>query len=46
MVTDTVYLRYPHYHQLTDTPDKLTYEAFARVTCGLCDTVWAMSNPD
>jgi hypothetical protein len=46
MVTDTVYLRYPHYHQLTDTADKLAYEAFARVTCGLCDTVWALINPD
>jgi hypothetical protein len=35
MVTDTVYLRYKHYHQTTDTPDKLHYDAFTQVTCGL-----------
>lgn len=35
MVTDTVYLRYRHYHQPTDTADKLNYDAFARVTWGL-----------
>jgi Zn-dependent M28 family amino/carboxypeptidase len=46
MVTDTVYLRYPHYHKATDTSDKLTYPAFARVTSGLCDTVWTLINPD
>lgn len=46
MVTDTVYLRYPHYHQLTDTADRLTYAAFARVTCGLSDTVRILINSD
>ena len=46
MVTDTVYLRYPHYHQSSDTADKLTYPAFARVTYGLCDVVWTLINSD
>ena len=26
MVTDTAPFRYPHYHSLRDTPDKLDYE--------------------
>lgn len=45
MVTDTVFLRYPHYHKMTDTADKLTYSAFARVTAGLSDSVWTLTNP-
>ncbi len=35
MVTDTAPFRYPHYHRPSDTPDKLDYDAFARVTAGL-----------
>ena len=35
MVTDTALYRYPHYHEPTDTPDKVNYEALARVTQGL-----------
>lgn len=35
MVTDTAPYRYPHYHTPSDTPDKLTYPSFARVTNGL-----------
>lgn len=35
MVTDTAYLRYPHYHEAEDTPDKLDYEMLARVVTGL-----------
>jgi len=35
MVTDTALFRYPHYHQPSDTPDKLDYENLARVTTGL-----------
>jgi hypothetical protein len=35
MVTDTAFNRYPHYHQASDTPDKLDYERMARVTLGL-----------
>ena len=35
MVTDTALYRYPHYHTLQDTPDKLDYERLARVVKGL-----------
>ena len=35
MVTDTAPYRYPHYHTLQDTPDKLDYERLARVVKGL-----------
>ena len=35
MVTDTAPFRYPHYHQASDTPDKLTYDRIARVVAGL-----------
>ncbi len=35
MVTDTAPFRYPHYHTLHDTPDKLDYERLARVVQGL-----------
>lgn len=34
MVTDTAPFRYRHYHQLTDTPDKVDYESLARITKG------------
>lgn len=35
MVTDTALYRYPHYHTAEDTPDKVNYEALARVVKGL-----------
>ncbi|MBA2664381.1 MAG: M28 family peptidase [Bradymonadaceae bacterium] len=35
MVTDTAPFRYPHYHTLEDTPDKLDYDRFARVVDGM-----------
>jgi Zn-dependent M28 family amino/carboxypeptidase len=35
MVTDTAPFRYPHYHTLRDTPDKLGYGHLARVVKGL-----------
>ena len=35
MVTDTAPFRYPHYHEPTDTPDKVDYERTARVVVGL-----------
>jgi len=35
MITDTALYRYPHYHAMSDTPDKLTYPELARVTLGL-----------
>jgi Zn-dependent M28 family amino/carboxypeptidase len=35
MVTDTAYLRNPHYHTHRDTPDTLDYPRLARATHGL-----------
>jgi Zn-dependent M28 family amino/carboxypeptidase len=35
MLTDTAPYRYPHYHRPTDTPDKINYDALARVVVGL-----------
>lgn len=35
MITDTAPFRYPHYHETTDTPDKLDYERMARVVAGV-----------
>lgn len=35
MVTDTAPFRYPHYHEPTDTPDKIDYERMAKVVDGL-----------
>jgi len=46
MVTDTVYLRYKHYHMPTDTAEKLNYPAFAKVTAGLAGAIWEVAqNP-
>jgi hypothetical protein len=35
MITDTAPFRYPHYHESTDTPDKLEYDRFALVVSGM-----------
>ena len=35
MITDTAPFRYPHYHRVTDTPDKVDVERLARITRGL-----------
>ncbi len=35
MLTDTAPYRYPHYHQESDTPDKLDYDRLARVVASL-----------
>ena len=35
MVTDTAPFRYPHYHESTDTPDKLDYDRFTLVVSGM-----------
>jgi hypothetical protein len=39
MLTDTSYLRNPHYHQMTDTPDTLDYERMAKLTLGVAGGV-------
>ena len=35
MVTDTAPFRYPHYHEVEDTVDKIDFERLARVVRGL-----------
>jgi Zn-dependent M28 family amino/carboxypeptidase len=35
MVTDTSFLRNPHYHQPSDTPDTLDYDRLTRATLGV-----------
>lgn len=35
MVTDTAFFRYRHYHEPTDTPDRLNYPRMAEVVTGL-----------
>jgi Zn-dependent M28 family amino/carboxypeptidase len=35
MITDTALFRYPHYHQPTDTPDKVDMDKLARVVKGI-----------
>lgn len=44
MVTDTAVFRYPHYHMIDDTPDKLSFGHLARITIGLSDVVKALAN--
>lgn len=39
MVSDTALYRYPHYHKVEDTPDKLDYDSLAIVTSGLTQVV-------
>jgi len=39
MVTDTAFMRNPHYHQASDTADTLDFERFAKVTEGLVGAV-------
>jgi len=42
MITDTALFRYPHYHTMHDTPDKVDYEHLARVVTGLEATFRAL----
>ena len=46
MVTDTAPFRYTHYHQPTDTPDKLDYDRTARVVAGLGRVIEELANDD
>ena len=39
MLTDTALYRYPHYHEPTDTPDKLDYVRLAWATRGVANAV-------
>lgn len=44
MVTDTAFFRNQHYHEPTDTPDRLDYQRMARVTAGLARVLVALAN--
>ncbi len=44
MVTDTAPFRNPHYHEPTDTPDRLDYGRMARVISGLRQALAELSN--
>ena len=44
MVTDTAFHRYRHYHQPTDTPEKLDYARMAQVVEGLAGTLAALAD--
>ncbi len=39
MLTDTAFFRSPHYHTAADTPEKLQYDAMARITMGMSKVV-------
>ena len=39
MVTDTAFMRNPHYHAATDTADTLDYQRMAEVVDGAFSTV-------
>jgi hypothetical protein len=43
MITDTAPYRYPHYHTIDDTPDKLDYDSVARVVEGVAASVASIS---
>ena len=45
MVTDTAPYRYPHYHTLQDTPDKVDCERLARVVTGLHKMLGKLASP-
>jgi peptidase M28-like protein len=44
MVTDTAPFRYPHYHEPTDTPEKLDYDRFALVVTGMQSVISELTN--
>ncbi len=44
MITDTLPFRYVHYHQTTDTPDRLDYAKMARVVEGVQRVVEDLAN--
>jgi len=46
MITDTAPFRYVHYHQRTDTPDKIDYDRTARVVEGLRAVVADLAGMD
>lgn len=45
MVTDTAPYRYPYYHEATDTPDRVNFDALARLLPGLAGAVATLASP-
>lgn len=45
MVTDTAPFRYAHYHEPTDTPDKIDFERYTEVVKGMQGVIEALANP-
>jgi Zn-dependent M28 family amino/carboxypeptidase len=43
MITDTSFLRNPHYHQPTDTPETLDYQRLSQATLGVAGAVARIS---
>jgi hypothetical protein len=39
-VTDTAFMRFPHYHSVEDTPEKLDYERMAELVRALHGVLW------
>ncbi len=46
MVTDTALFRYPHYHEQTDTVDKIEFVRYAQVVDGLAKTIAEFANDE
>jgi Zn-dependent M28 family amino/carboxypeptidase len=46
MLTDTSFLRNPHYHATSDTPDTLGYEQMAQVTLGVAGAIERLGKVD
>jgi hypothetical protein len=44
MVTDTAFLRNPHYHKESDTPNTLNYEFLATVVSAVHAAVQSLDN--
>ncbi len=44
MITDTALFRYAPYHTDYDTPEKIDYDRFARVTSGVARVVAELAN--
>jgi Zn-dependent M28 family amino/carboxypeptidase len=42
MLTDTALFRYPYYHSIHDTADKLDYQSLARVTHGISKALFSI----
>jgi Zn-dependent M28 family amino/carboxypeptidase len=45
LVTDTAPFRYPFYHTVDDTPDKVDFDRLARVAAGLAEAVKRLAEP-